>query len=109
MGNPKIDSQCPQISVIEYISNFRLPIADFSEVLLSMSKKLAIGNRKLAIGNWKCTHCHLKIFNATAKLAINHAPRIATFIQFVDNDVPSFITERNKVLSAVNGKALMNG
>ena len=84
------------------ISDCQLPI--FLKFYLACPK-----NCQLAIGNWNCTHCHLKIFNATTKLTTNHAPRIAKFIQFIDNDAPSFIVERSNVLSAVNGNALMNG
>jgi hypothetical protein len=49
-------------------------------------------------------YCHLKIFSATRKLATNQKSRIAIGIQFDESDVPSFISARSTLLSAVSGR-----
>ena len=55
------------------------------------------------------SHCHLKILRATTKLTRHQAIRILIGIQFDESAAPSFITERRVELSAVSGRALMNG
>src|SRR5215218_1956837 len=54
-------------------------------------------------------HCHLKILNATMKLATHHASSIAMGIQLDESVAPSFIKARSTLLSAVSGSAWMNG
>src|ERR1051326_4331879 len=54
-------------------------------------------------------HCHRNIFNATTKLTRHHAASIAIGTRFDDSDAPSFISARSPLLSAVSGKAWMNG
>ena len=54
-------------------------------------------------------YCQRKIFSATTKLIRHQASSTAIGIQLDQRLAPSFINARSTLLSAVNGRALMNG